>query len=296
MRKPHRRIVHLSDGDRLVIHDDVAKNWITGDRIAVLMHGLCGSADSIYIRRTAIRLRQQGIRTFRVDMRGCGDSSLISTGHLHAGRSDDVVNIIAFIHGLSPLSKISLIGFSLGANILLKTLADWSDRHPQHVDSAIAVSPPLDLKLCAANLRKFGNRFYEYFFVSRLCRLLTYRRRNVLHLIDNSLNPLPGRLVHFDDQFTAPVNGFFGARDYYTRCSTIDRLDRICVPTILVAAQDDPVIPFEMFDSQCFSNQIEFVFTRHGGHLGFLGKTRRDPDPHWLDWRICQWLTGLETI
>ena len=171
-----RRLVPLADGDRLIIHDDRAKSWITGDRIAVLIHGLCGSHKSPYIQRIATKLRRHGIRTIRVDMRGFGDSTLISRGHLHAGRSDDIRDIVQFINHLSPLSKISLLGFSLGGNILLKYLIEKSRgtsgfRQPEDpVDSAISVSPPVDLRECSANLRAFGNRLYDHYFVGRLSR------------------------------------------------------------------------------------------------------------------------------
>ena len=200
---PQQHVVPLADGDRLIIHDDEAKSWITGDRISILVPGLCGSHNSSYVRRIAIRLRQHGIRTVRVDLRGFGASEFISRGHMHAGCSNDVRDIVDFLHQRHPLSKISLVGFSLGANIVLKTAADWGERHPEHVDSAIAVSPPLDLARCSSHLRSFGNRLYEYYFMSRLIRSIARRRKNVLGLIDNGLNPLPDRMVHFDDQFTA---------------------------------------------------------------------------------------------
>ena len=143
-------------------------------------------------------------------------------------------------------------------------------------------------------MRHFGNRFYEHYFASRLCNLLARRRQRVLNLEDNHLNPLPNRLIHFDDQFTAPVNGFRGVRDYYAHCSTHERLKEIYLSTIIVAAEDDPVVPCEIFDNVPCSGEIEFVRIRHGGHLGFFGNRSRDPDWYWLDWRICNWLSKLD--
>lgn len=294
VKQPQSYVVPLADEDRLVIHDDQPRAWITGDRIAILIPGLCGCHASPYIRRIAMRLRRHGIRTIRVDMRGAGTSELISRGHLHAGCSNDLVDVIHFVHRLSPLSKISLVGFSLGGNIVLKTFCDWADRHPEFVDSGIAVAPPIDLEHCSLHLRAFGNRMYEYYFVSRLCNTLARRRQRVMNLVDNGLNPLPDRLIHFDDQFVAPVNGFAGARDYYSKCSTVNRLKQIYLSTIIVAADNDPVIPREIFEPSTFSSEIEFVGLRNGGHLGFLGNQHRDPDWHWLDWRICKWLSKLD--
>ena len=195
-RKTIKRVVQLSDGDRIVIHDDQPKSWITGDRICVLVHGLGGSHRSPYMQRIAEKLFRSGVRTIRVDMRGFGDSTLLSRGQYSATLSRDIDDIVKTLGVMSPLSKITLVGFSLGAGIILKALGEWSHEHPRSVDSAIAVSPPIDLTYCVANLNKFGNRFYDRFFASRLRRKLNYRRRHVKGLVDNGLNPIPRRLVH----------------------------------------------------------------------------------------------------
>ena len=306
-----KHTVPLPDGDRIVVHDDQPGRWITGDRIAILIHGLCGCHLSPYMRRTAEKLRRQGVRVFRVDMRGFGDSELISHSHLHGGCSPDLQTIVEFVRQLSPLSKVSLVGFSLGANIVLKALGEWGELVPREIDSAIAVSPPIDLIHCSWNLRQAGNRTYERYFMRRLRARLSRRRRLVKDLIDNGLNPLPDRLLDFDDQFVAPVFGFSGARDYYESCSAGPLLNDIRVPTIIVTSKDDPVVPFSMYDRFPMSSEIEMVATARGGHLGFIsqsgtGKTtfarsqatlqRRDPDPYWLDWRICQWLTAIDDV
>jgi predicted alpha/beta-fold hydrolase len=30
--------------------------------------------------------------------------------------------------------------------------------------------------------------------------------------------------------------------------------------------------------------------TKHGGHLGFIGKSGIDADNRWMDWRVVDWL------
>ena len=291
-----RHVVTLADGDRIVIHDDQPKSWITGDRIAVLIHGLCGCHESPYVRRASDKLRRHGIRTFRLDMRGFGVSTLISRSHVHAGRSDDLKSVVQFVENLSPLSKISLVGFSLGGNIVLKTLGEWGFDFPRQVDSAVAVSAPVNLTYCSVNLRQNGNRFYDLYFMKTLKRQLSYRRRHVRGLVDNGLNPLPDRLLEFDDKFVAPIAGFRDARDYYDQCSSGPWLKHIEVPTILLAAKDDPIVPFECYEAFSMSRAIELVSTRYGGHLGFLSRGLRDPDRHWMDWRISQWISSLDQV
>ncbi|MEL7497966.1 MAG: alpha/beta fold hydrolase [Planctomycetota bacterium] len=290
-----KHVVQLDDGDRLVIHDDQPDSWITGDRIAILLHGLCGCHSAPYVVRCADKLQRQGIRTIRVDMRGFGDSTYLSRSHLHGGCWFDASAVVDYVHQMSPLSKLSLVGFSIGGNIILKMLGLWGEDHHPNVDSAVAVCPPIDLVHCAWNIRQLGNRIYENYFVKKMSKQLMMRRRKVADLVDNGVNPLPSRLIHFDDQFTAPCWGYRGAMDYYEDASSTTHLGNVAVRTIILTAQDDPVVPIKMFESTPLSSAIDVVAPRHGGHLGFLSRAHNDPDRHWMDWRICQWITGIES-
>ena len=285
-----RYVVRTPDDDVMVIHDNIPKNWITGDRIAILVHGLCGSHRSTYIRRACQKLRREGFRTIRVDQRGVGDAELLSRGHAHAAAVDDLKVIVEAVHQLSPLSPLTLIGFSLGGNLVLNTVGQWGAQHPLHVDSAVAIAPPIDLTYCTGHLRQWGNRIYDAYFCTKLKRALEYRRRMVPELYDNGLTKLPGRLVHFDDQFVAPVSGFSGAREYYQAASSGPVLGNIEVPTLIIAAEDDPLVPSETFKHWVVSPLVDLLFARHGGHLGFIGPTRGDPDSYWMDWRLIRWI------
>ena len=291
-----KHIVNLFDGDRLVIHDDQPKKWITGDRIAIQIHGLLSDHASPYMVRVSDKLRRNGIRTIRVDLRGFGDSTLISRSHINGGCSPDLQSVIDYVHHLSPLSKISLIGFSIGGNIVLKTIGQWGSDSPRHVDSAIAVSPPIDLNYTMRNLRRLGNRVYERYMMRKLNRTLAYRRKHVAGLVDTGINPIPTRLFEFDDKFTAPIWGFKNAAHYYETCSSARLLSDIKIPTIILTSRDDPVVPFDMLANTPISNYVDMISTRTGGHLGFLSRGIRDPDRYWMDWRISQWIAAIDAV
>lgn len=338
-------LLDLPDGDRLVVHDSQPKDWISGDRIAILVHGLCGSSSSPYMRRITAKLSRAGVRVVRIDMRGWGASQFLSRGHAHAGSSADVSWVVAAVRRLSPLSKITLVGFSLGGNIALHLAGQWGKglggskadgetstlenapaapestfrpsaespfelpqpppldfppprlepwiAPPPEVDSVVAVSPPVDLESASANLRHWGNRLYDWFFIGQLRKNLWQRRARVANLVDNRLAKFPSRLVHFDDRFLAPVNGFSGARDYYTRASAGPLLAEIVIPTLIVSAEDDPVVPAQMYRDWALSPSVELLLLKQGGHLGYVAGRPQDPDPYWLDWRLVQWISRL---
>lgn len=288
-------IVDLFDNDRLVIHDDEPESWITGDRIAILLHGLCGYHAAPYMVRAVDKLNRAGIRTIRVDMRGFGDSTFISRSHLHGGGSQDLLSVIRFVNKLSPLSAISLVGFSIGGNIILRTAGKWRSKIEGIVDSAVTICPPVDLIECSGNLRNRGNRLYEKYFIKNLGRQLALRRKSVEGLVDPGMTSIPDRLIHFDDQFTAPSWGYSSALDYYRDSSSGPWLNKIEIPTVIVAAKDDPVVPFSMFSRFEMSTEIELFAPANGGHLGFLAGKSSDPDRHWMDWRICQAIENFQS-
>jgi predicted alpha/beta-fold hydrolase len=293
-RRPYQAslcTVHLDDGDRLLLHDDCPADWQTGGRVALLLHGLGGSHESGYMVRIADKLNDCGVRTFRKDLRGFGAGYNMARHHCHAGRTDDAAACLDFVANLCPDSPVTVIGFSMSGNIVLKLLGDLGELAPPFLQGAVAVCPPIDLIHCASHLRIGMNRLYDWSFVRALHRLVHRRRRTVPDLVDRQLRPLPKRLREFDDQYTAPLTGFSGATEYYSLCSSGPHLSRIRVPTLIIAAADDPVIPVDMFERYAISSSVTLHITSHGGHLGFIGVSGVDADRRWLDWRVVDWIT-----
>ncbi len=294
LSRPYRaklRMVHLEDGDRLLLHDDCPTDWPVAGRAALLLHGLGGSHESGYMVRVAAKLNQCGVRTFRKDLRGFGAGYRTARHHCHAGRTDDAAACLDFVGHLCPESPVTIIGFSMGGNIVLKLLGELGDSAPKSLNSAVAVCPPIDLTHCARHLRTGMNRVYDWSFVRTLHGLLHRRRRTVPGLVDRQLRPLPKRLRDFDDRYTAPLVGYSGAKEYYLECSSAPLLPQIRVPTLIIAAADDPVIPVAMFERYALSPSVTLHITNHGGHLGFIGVRGVDADRRWLDWRVVDWVT-----
>lgn len=284
--------VLLSDGDRLIYQDDCPADWRPGDRVALLLHGLTGSHASSYMARIARLLNVQTVRTLRLDWRGCGAGVALARYPYHSGRSSDVAATIAEIMRLYPGSPISVIGFSLGGNVALKLLGEARGlaENITAVDRAIAVCPPIDLSLSVKSLRTGLARCYDYYFCRALIRDI--RRRQRLHpdavVPDGWFERPPKTLYEFDDTFTAPVCGFDSALDYYAKSSAQQFLSAVRIPTLVIAAQDDPVIPFRQFRAADYSPTTELLAPRHGGHMGFC--TPRGLG--WLDRRIVEWSLG----
>jgi hypothetical protein len=279
-----RRIITLTDGDQVVIHDDQPLNWKPGQRVALLVHGLCGSHRSSYLVRIAAKLRHFGIRTCRLDMRGCGAGRALAYHPYHSGRSDDIRQALIEIKNWFPHSPQTLIAFSLGANAALKMLGEHHTPLPTLLDQAIAVSPPVDLAASVRYLRHYPSQIYDQFFTRSLLAHVyasptLSERANTIFAARH-----PVRLIEFDDAFTAPLSGFQHAAHYYQRCSAAQFLPDIKIPTTIIMAKDDPVVPWEPLTKCALSSATELILLDAGGHLGFIEKNKK----RWMDEFIVQ--------
>jgi hypothetical protein len=283
-------VVTLADGDRIVLHDDCPAGWQAGDRVALLIHGLSGCHQSSYMIRIAGGLERAGVRAFRMDLRGCGAGVGLARQPYHSGRSEDAAAALAKIAELCPDSPAALVGFSLGGNITLKLLGELGEGRCGHLDRAVAVCPPFDLLPAVRQLHRYQNRLYELYFVRRLVRQVYERQRAMPDLPPVEIRRTPQSLFEFDDVFTAPVCGFGRAVDYYRLASAIRVCEGIRLPALVIAAEDDPLVPVAPLERLRGCPSVELAITRHGGHLGFVGW--REGSHRWLDGRIVDWVTS----
>lgn len=279
-----RHVVRVSDGDQVVLHDDRPATWRTGERTALLVHGLCGSHRSGYVVRIAARLNACGIRTFRMDMRGCGAGRALASYPYHSGRSDDLAKSLEDIAARCPGSPSVLLAFSLGANAALKLAGECGDRPPGRLTRVIAVCPPIDLAASVRSLERYPARIYDRFFTGELLSQVHASPTLGEKAARIFAHHRPTRLVEFDDAFTAPLSGFGTAATYYRRCSAAPLLRHIHVPTTILAAADDPIVPIAPLRAAQHSHAVEVLVTSSGGHLGFIKADRG----RWMDDLIVQ--------
>jgi predicted alpha/beta-fold hydrolase len=282
-------IVDLPDGDRLLVLETIPAGWRERQPVALLVHGLAGCAQASYVVRLGRRLLGQGIRVVRLNLRGAGDGFGLAKGIYHAGRSDDLRVVVEWLLERVSGSPIALVGFSLGANLVLKLAAEAAGESLAGLDAVVAANPPLDLAACAQRIQRPENRLYDWNFVHWLCNMV---RR--LHARYPELGPVDLRgvktLQDFDDRYTAPRAGFASACDYYQRCSLVSALPQIQVPGLLVHAMDDPFVTPEPVQNARKAPRLAVELLPHGGHLGYLSRSPWGGDHRWLDARLACWL------
>jgi hypothetical protein len=287
--------VDHADGSRVLCHCHwQPEPYRAGRLTAVLVHGLEGSSDSRYMRGLAARAWAAGMNVVRMNMRNCGGSEALTPCLYHSGLSGDVGAVVEHFAGKHSLSRIALVGYSMGGNLVLKLAGEWGARSP--LVAVATVCPAIDLAAGSDALHQPVNRMYEFHFVRNMMR--RYRRKAALFpAIYQSGHGLAIRSIRdFDDKIVAPYCGFLDADDYYHRAAAAGILDRIALPTLVLAAKDDPFIRFtpRTRASLLANPHIVFVETRHGGHCAFLGRAAGD-DIHWAEAALIRYLVEVST-
>ncbi len=282
-------LVPLEDGDALLVHDTLPPGWQPGDLIAVLIHGLSGSARSPIIVRLAAQLSKQNLRILRVNLRGAGKGVALARKVYHSGRSDDIRAVLRHLTIRAPRSPVVLVGLSLGGNLALRTACELPEHPAPNLERVVALSPPIDLVRCANLLSsRSSNRMYEQYFLRDLLREARIRQ---YHFPDLPPLVLPRILTQrlFDDLYTAPRSGFADAEDYYLKTTPLPLLDRLPVPALLMTSRDDPFIAVEPFESLRLPGHVTVRIQNYGGHLGFLGWDGAG-GVRWAERRLIEWM------
>jgi hypothetical protein len=227
-----------------------------GRPLVLLLHGLTGSEQSTYLRVTARDMLAAGYPVLRLNWRGAGPSAGRTQAFYHAGRSEDLAAVIGSMSGALARNGIAAIGYSMGANVLLKYLAERG--RLSHLRAAVAVSPPIDLHAAQQRVSARRNQRYHRYLLERMCQ-----ERQSPHDIKS--------IFDFDNRVVAPANGFRDALDYYAQCSSGPRLGAIRTPTLVIHAKDDPWIPSKAFRDIAWRElkSVRLLMPWSGGHVGF---------------------------
>jgi len=279
-----REIMETGDGDFVEL------DWKRqgSASLIVLLHGLEGSSKSTYIRRMAAMSAELGWDVCALHHRSCGGKMNRLPTLYHSGYTRDLHEFLQL--KTQKYQKVRIVGYSLGGNVLLKYLGDGIYPIPANVHSAVAVSVPVHLRGCAIELSKFSNRVYEIGFLRGLKRKMLKKSEIFPELISAKKVRAVKRLVEFDNEFTAPLNNFNNAWDYYDQSGSLRFLSNIQVPTLLINAKDDPMLSEASFPYEIAKNAKHFYFcaTDYGGHVGFANLKE---SYYWIDKEIVDFLT-----
>lgn len=263
-----RERLELSDGDFVDVDWSYAATKVS--KVAILLHGLEGNAQRVYMQGQAKQLIESGWDVAAMNHRGCsGDENRLYVSY-NSGRTQDVSELIEHIQNLTQYSQIALVGFSLGGNLVLKYLGE-QQHIPSKVCCGVAISAPLDLSSSLQKLIKPHNFVYNMTFVNDLRKKYKRKMKHFPKLMDAKELKKVHSLLDFDQLYTAPAHGFEDAYDYYKKSSSLPYLPNIKTPVLILNAANDTFLSEHCYPINLATKhkKVYLETPETGGHVGF---------------------------
>jgi hypothetical protein len=270
-------IVDCGAGVRLLGHFSPQRTTTRG--LVILLHGWEGSAAASYVLSTGGQLYEAGFDIFRLNFRDHGDTFALNRELFHSCRIDEVVGAVQRIVATHRAPRTFLVGHSLGGNFALRVAA----RAPAAgIDLArvVAICPVLRPHSTMRALEE-GLWVYRKYFLGRWRRSLLAKAACFPEIYDfGNLHELP-TLTATTEFFATRYAGFPDLDSYLKGYAvTGDVLANLAVPTRIIAAADDPVIPIEDLADVAVTSALSVDVFPHGGHCAFIENYRLRS---WLD-------------
>ncbi|WP_339770283.1 hydrolase [uncultured Paraglaciecola sp.] len=263
--------------------------------LVVIFHGLEGSNKSHYANDMTANLVTQGYVVVLMHFRGCGGEHNSLPRAYHSGETQDAWYLLNWLAELYPGVPKVAMGFSLGANMLLKLLGE---RPKQTIlRGGIAISPPFKLAECSLSINQGMSRMYQSYLLKSMVNNLVDKMRTIDYSDHLEIDDVKARKIktfkEFDDHVTAPLHGFDSADDYYEKCSAINFLPTIATPTLIIHAKDDPFMNESVLPKTTnLASVVRLELSDRGGHVGFMQGTPWQPII-WLHERVNQYFQEI---
>lgn len=294
----------------------------------VIVHGLESNSNSSLCMDMADAFHRNGYNVDVIHFRGCCGTDvneLYSDGTLvrneenpftyHLGFVDDLIYYLGILSeryresttlgdSENDRKPIFLSGFSLGANVILKALGQIGLEAVEKygVVGAAVSGAPFDTERSYLQLHR--DPVSRLVYVDSLLKKMKERTKEMINVYYNGdvesaafdfvASMKASTIYEFENAFLGPLFSFDGYLDYYRKTSCGYYLDRICVPTLIVNAKDDPFfdstyVPWDKVYGGESGEQvsegtghapIKIVMTEHGGHLGFLFHQANEGNGH----------------
>lgn len=233
----------------------------------LIVHGLGGDAQSEYAVQAARAAHARGLASLRLELRGADGSG---DDVYHAAISGDLRAALASPE-LARFEALYLLGYSLGGHVALRATTEGASLD-ERVRATAAICPPIDLELGARafdGARSFPYRRHVLASLVPIAEALA-RRGRLPCALDEARRV--SRIRDWDRLVVAPRFGHASAEDYYASASVAPRLSELARPTLVVAAERDPMVPAYVVRAglaQSKSDRLELRWVDRGGHVGF---------------------------
>ncbi|KAG0540335.1 hypothetical protein BDA96_03G399900 [Sorghum bicolor] len=281
-----RQLYTVPDGgtialDWLLASDlEVADGFISEDAstpLIVVVPGLTSDSSAAYAKHLVYSMASKGWNVVVSNHRGLGGVSITSDCFYNHGWTEDVREVIKYLHHRYPKNPLFCIGTSIGANIVVKYLGEEGENTP--LAGAVSICSPWDLVIGDRFIsRKLVQRIYGKALADGLKGYAKLHQPVMARLANWEGIKKSQTIREFDHHATRVIARYETVDTYYRQCSSASYVGNVSVPLLCISALDDPLCTREAIPwDECRANKnIVLATTPNGGHLAFFqGLTAR---------------------
>ncbi|MGB7873349.1 MAG: alpha/beta fold hydrolase [Anaerolineales bacterium] len=237
--------------------------------VVMFLHGWEGSVNSAYILSTGKFLYNHGYAVFRLNFRDHGDSHHLNPGLFYAVLLDEVFNAVQQVSKYERKLPFYLVGFSMGGNFALRIARKCADSPIENLSQVVSLSPVLDPEKSTYAIDDVY--LLRRYFLKKWQRSLQKKQACFPNLYDSSEALSLGTIAAMTDMMLERYSDYENASVYFSKYAVLnDALINVPIPTTIVTAKDDPIIPVEDFYDLELNSRTDLIIHRYGGHNGFL--------------------------
>ncbi|KAL1324655.1 hypothetical protein HN51_034820 [Arachis hypogaea] len=284
----------------------VALDWVSGDDrrlppdapLLILLPGLTGGSGDSYVRHMLNKARSKGWRVVVFNSRGCGDSPVTTPQFYSASFLGDIREVVAHVTGRYPNANVYAVGWSLGANILVRYLGQEGYNCP--LSGAVSLCNPFNLVVADEDFHKGFNNVYDKALAKSL-RTIFNKHALLFEDIGGEYNiPMAANaksVREFDDGLTRVSFGFKSVDEYYSSSSSSDTVKHVQTPLLCIQAANDPIAPARGIPREDIQENPNclLIVTPKGGHLGWIAGDEAPFGAPWTDPLVMDFIQYLET-
>lgn len=274
-------------------HDFIDLDWAKSGkrRLLILTHGLEGHSRRPYVLGMAHEAIKQNWDVLAWNFRSCSGEPNRKVSSYHSGATNDIAHVISYALQFD-YDEVCLIGFSIGGNKTLLYLSKYAEQLSPKIKAAVTFSVPCDLSSSSTQLAKLRNRIYMKNFLMSLKTKLKQKQEKFPGEINLEGFHKIKSFEAFDGRYTAPLNGFDSAQDYWRRSSSLPHLENINRPTLMISALDDPFLTPQCYpyEEAARNPALTLETPEFGGHVGFMSFGKRQA--YWSEKRGIEFINA----
>jgi len=278
----------------------LGKSRPIAENIVLILHGINTDSSFGYMRSIMNSCTNNNWIAVGMNARSYGNIDMTTPRFMNSAYTNDLRNVIQILSSRqAPSANLFLIGFSMGANTLVKYLGECGAAGagclPPNVIGAISFANPM--KINHANLRPPWSQILTMGAKKNLRhhtittnQMTCHHYQNAIqkaasstHLSDMSYHTAP-YMIRNSTQFPFENSiGYANNEEYGKEASSLNYIAHISIPILVCFADDDNIAETTMAAmNTCLSNpNVIIARTPCGGHMGWHCSNRLNPFGSW---------------